>query len=432
MPRPKVLDLFAGCGGLSLGFEQAGFDISASVEIDPIHSLVHHYNFPYSCIIPKDIRLVKAEEIIESTGEPIDVIVGGAPCQGFSMIGKRQLDDDRNFLVRNYLRLVEDLKPRYFIFENVKGITQGRHKKFLDEIIEFAESIGYNVLPWQVLDAREYGVPQARKRLILIGYREGETVPKYPDPTYHPAPENLLNYFLPRTPTTREVLEDLPDAEIFPELQDSDCVQYEPLKSPEGILRYYRPVCDSDWLFAFRRDWDPGVLTSSARTNHTPLSRARFGSTGEGETEPNSRFYKLRSDGYANTLRAGTDSSRGAFTSPRPLHYKYNRCITVREMARIHGYPDWFRLHSTKWHGARQIGNSVPPPMAYSVASEIIKALNITPVIPQVFLERNNEEFLYYDMTSACRYLGIDSPISGRTQRGTYTKRQQRELLPVA
>lgn len=432
MPRPRVLDLFAGCGGLSLGFEQAGFDIATSVEIDPIHSLVHHYNFPYSRIISKDIRLVGPEEIVQPSEEPIDVIVGGAPCQGFSMIGKRQLDDDRNFLVRNYLRLVEELRPKYFIFENVKGITQGKHKKFLDEIIGFANEIGYIVLPWRVLDAREYGVPQARKRLILIGYKEGQPAPKYPEATYHPAPETLLNYFLPRTPTTREVMDDLPDAEVFPELIDSDCVRYKPLKESKGCLRYYRPVVDSDWLFAYRRDWDPYMLTSSARTNHTPLSRSRFGATAEGDTEPNSRFYKLRSNGYANTLRAGTDSSRGAFTSPRPLHYKYDRCITVREMARIHGYPDWFRFHSTKWHGARQIGNSVPPPMAYAVAREVLTAMQISPSIPEVEINRTSAEYLYCDMTSACRHLGIDSPIKGRTQRGTYTKRRQGELLRVA
>jgi len=433
MSRPKVLDLFAGCGGLSLGFEQAGFDIAASVEIDPIHSLVHHYNFPYSSILPKDIRHVSPDEVIDAfNGHSVDVIVGGAPCQGFSMIGKRQLDDDRNFLVRNYLRFVAELSPRYFVFENVKGITLGKHRQFLEEIIIYASDLGYEILPWKVLDARDYGVPQARKRLILIGYKRGEVAPAYPEPSHHPSPETLLDYFLPRTPTTSEVLDDLPDAECFPELQHTDAVKYEPSNSFTDVLSYYRPVKDEDWLFAYRRDWDPSLLTSSARTNHTSLSRLRFEATAEGEIEPNSRFYKLRPNGFANTLRAGTDSSRGAFTSPRPLHYKYNRCVTVREMARLHGYPDWFRFHSTKWHGARQIGNSVPPPMARAVAEELLKAFKVVPTSPSTVLQRTHEEFLYFDMTAACRHLGIAVPISGRTQRGTYSKRKQADFLKVA
>ncbi|OYZ97381.1 MAG: hypothetical protein B7X99_14165 [Rhizobiales bacterium 17-65-6] len=110
--------------------------------------------------------------------------------------------------------------------------------------------------------------------------------------------------------------------------------------------------------FGYKRLTDPSLLTSSLRTNHTELSRQRFAATPQGSVEPVSRFFKLPPDGVSNTLRAGTDSQRGAFTSPRPIHYKYARCITVREMARLHGFPDWFRFHVTKWHGARQIGNA--------------------------------------------------------------------------
>ena len=117
------------------------------------------------------------------------------------------------------------------------------------------------------------------------------------------------------------------------------------------------------WGYGYIRNWDLNVLTSSARTDHTAISRRRFAATSGGDTEPISRFFKLKADGLSNTLRAGTDSARGAFTSPRPIHYEYARCITVREMARLHGFPDWFRLHSTKWHGARQVGNAVPPPL---------------------------------------------------------------------
>src|SRR5690606_16025822 len=104
--------------------------------------------------------------------------------------------------------------------------------------------------------------------------------------------------------------------------------------------------------------------------------------TPPGSVEPISRFFKLPADGVSNTLRAGTDGARGAFTSPRPIHYRYNRCVTVREMARLHGFPDWFRLHTTKWHGARQIGNAVPPPLARAIATQVMRALGVKPTRP--------------------------------------------------
>ena len=127
---------------------------------------------------------------------------------------------------------------------------------------------------------------------------------------------------------------------------------------PSTYARQMRCADRAAWGYGYIRNWDLNVLTSSARTDHTAISRRRFAATSGGDTEPISRFLKLKADGLSNTLRAGTDSARGAFTSPRPIHYEYARCITVREMARLHGFPDWFRLHSTKWHGARQVGDA--------------------------------------------------------------------------
>jgi DNA (cytosine-5)-methyltransferase 1 len=137
------------------------------------------------------------------------------------------------------------------------------------------------------------------------------------------------------------------------------------------------------WHFGYRRKWDPQLLTASTRSEHTEISRRRFTSTEPGEVEPISRFLKLAPNGVCNTLRAGSDAARGAFTSPRPIHYHHPRCITVREMARLHGFPDWFRFHVTKWHGARQVGNAVPPPMARVIAGEILKATGVKPERPK-------------------------------------------------
>ena len=133
--RPIVIDLFAGAGGLSLGFEQAGFDVAASVEVDPIHSATHHFNFPYSTSICRSVVDLSGAELRARAAldsRDIDVICGGAPCQGFSMIGKRALHDPRNRLVFHFCRLVAELSPKFAVFENVRGLTQGAHKAFLN------------------------------------------------------------------------------------------------------------------------------------------------------------------------------------------------------------------------------------------------------------------------------------------------------------
>ena len=124
--RPIAVDLFAGVGGMTLGFEQAGFDVLASVEIDPIHAAAHEFNFPFWSVLCRDVAQLTGEEIRQSSAiqnQEIDVVCGGPPCQGFSLIGKRVLTDDRNALVFHFLRLVLELQPRYFVMENVAGMA---------------------------------------------------------------------------------------------------------------------------------------------------------------------------------------------------------------------------------------------------------------------------------------------------------------------
>jgi DNA (cytosine-5)-methyltransferase 1 len=169
-------------------------------------------------------------------------------------------------------------------------------------------------------------------------------------------------------------------------------------------------------------------LTASARTEHTAISRRRFAETEPGAVEPISRFFKLSPDSVCNTLRAGTDSARGAFTSPRPIHYEKDRCITVREMARLHGFPDWFRLHRTKWHGARQIGNAVPPPLARALAGRFLAAAGIAPQHAERTMRLGDAALLGMDMTSAASYWGVAVPIANRDRKSRFTKRKQAEI----
>ncbi len=405
--RPIGIDLFAGAGGLSLGFEQAGFDIAAAVEIDPIHCATHEFNFPYSRAICASVVDMTGAEIRRRAGlgeAEIDVVFGGAPCQGFSMIGKRALDDQRNQLVFHYVRLVSELHPKYCVFENVKGLTLGKHAQFLEELIEALEVAGYKLLlPYRVLNASDFGVPQDRRRLFLMGARADQVMPTYPDAARQ------------RT-TVWEAIGDLPDADQFPALFASDAVAAE-WHSESSYARRMRGLARDPSNFGYSRDFDPGILTASLRTEHTALSQKRFLATEKGTTEPISRFKKLHPDGLCNTLRAGTDSARGAFTSPRPIHPFLPRVITVREAARLHSYPDWFRFHTTKWHGFRQIGNSVPPLLGRAVASKVMAALGVKPEKPGRMLKQGEAQLLTFPMWRASQYFGVAKDVIAQRTR---------------
>lgn len=432
MRRPIAVDLFSGAGGLSLGFEQAGFDVVAAVEVDPIHAAIHKFNFPKCAVFPRSIRGLSGEEIRERAGlgnRIIDVVAGGAPCQGFSLIGQRALDDPRNSLVREFVRIVAELGASYFLFENVKGLTVGKHKRFLEEIIEAFELLGYRVrMPWRVLNASYYGVPQDRERLFLIGAKQGLPLPEYPDPTTTPAGSKQRYLNLPFGPSCKDAIGDLPDAEKFKELMHTDSAITDLWSAPSEYARELRCMEPTDWHFGYPRRWEPKILTSSMRTIHTEISRRRFSETEPGSVEPISRFFKLAADGISNTLRAGTDSARGAFTSPRPIHYKHLRCVTVREMARLHGFPDWFRFHETKWHGGRQIGNAVPPPLARAIAGSLIEAVGVQPVKPAKILELGDPELLRMGMSQAAKYWDIPVPIGRRDRKSGAKKRRQEEI----
>lgn len=411
--RPVGIDLFAGAGGLSLGFEQAGFDVAAAVEIDPVHCATHEYNFPQSKAICASVVDLTGDEIRRKAsllGKDIDVVFGGAPCQGFSMIGRRALDDPRNRLVFHYVRLVRELQPKYCVFENVKGLTLGTHAKFLEELIEALRLADYKVvLPYRVLNAADYGVPQDRRRLFLLGVRRGQKAPQYPEPT-----------------TTKNVvwdaIGDLPDADSFERLMVHDNVSAR-WKTEAQYARRLRGIEEDPSDFGYARQFEQNAMTSSLRTEHSDRSRRRFVETLHGETEPISRYRKLDAKGLCNTLRAGTDSARGAFTSPRPIHPYLPRVITVREAARLHSYPDWFRFHSTKWHGFRQVGNSVPPLLGRAVAQEIVKALGIKPRKPKKAVVPGSDSLLGLDMGAAARHFSVRRDVIAQRARKRTSKK---------
>jgi DNA (cytosine-5)-methyltransferase 1 len=368
MSRPTAIDLFCGAGGFSLGLEQAGFDIVAAVDNDRINCQTHKLNFPHCPTVCKDIAHLTAAQLRQLAGigeRAINLVVGSPPCQGFSLIGKRRLEDDRNSLVFHFVRLVVELRADYFVMENVPGLMMRNHRQYLDAAIDRFRAAGYVVRSPVVLNAADYGVPQSRRRLILLGARRGCDLPTYPQSIQK------------MPPTVWDAIGDLPEVATYPDLFNRDWVETQsgqwitPLGTYAAAQRW-----DTDKHFGYIRQFNSNLLTNSQRTNHSPESLARFAKTPPGRLEAVSHFHKLNPYGIAPTLRAGSGSDRGNHTAPRPIHPHQPRCITVREGARLQSFPDWFRFHPTILNGFRQVGNSVPPMLARAIATEIISALN--------------------------------------------------------
>ncbi|NES21705.1 MAG: DNA cytosine methyltransferase [Symploca sp. SIO3E6] len=411
--RPLAIDLFAGAGGFSLGIEQAGFDIAVAVEQDPIHAAVYGFNFPHTRVLCRDIAQLSTQEIQKAVGQwatdnrlpsnnQIDLVIGGPPCQGFSNIGKRQLDDARNQLVFEFCRLVKELQPRYFIMENVSGLYQKKYQPLFEQLLNKFQAAGYAITePVQLLNAASFGVPQKRKRLFILGAQVGIGKLAYPEPKLTQESQYL---------TVRDAIADLPNLDDFTELQKSDTVQLTPQQvslSKAQAMPYVeklREIITEPDNFAYPRDWDAQILTSSMQTQHNPTSIERFNETLPGTVEPISRLRRLNWEQPCHTLRAGTGNERGSYTSPRPIHPYYPRVISVREAARLHSFPDWFRFHITKWHGFRQVGNAVPPLLGRVLGRQIMAALQVEPSVLVDRLVLGDSQLLRFDPSQASQY----------------------------
>lgn len=421
--RPVAIDLFSGCGGMSLGLEAAGFDIAASVEIDPVHSLVHHYNFPYGVTLCQDISQISCRDLLEAIAargfKPhIDLIAGGPPCQGFSHMGKRQLNDPRNKLVFEYVRIVLGIQPKYFIFENVPGMVTGNHKHFLEELITLFENNNYSLVkPVQVLNAAAYGAPQKRQRLILIGYRNDVVPPAYPLYTHSDdfsAASCQLHHNLRPLTTVSAAISDLCQIPVFIGRDrgiDARKLDYSEFRSSFDVQK------QKDYALCHQRI-HKNTVWGHLGSQHTETSIRRFAQTIPGKIEKVSHFLKLAPDGLSNTLRAGTARNKGAHTAPRPIHYQMPRCISVREAARLHTFPDWFEFHRTIWHGFREIGNAVIPLLAKSLGSSIINCLDVNLSSIEIRkLQPINDEILKYNLQQAADYWQVSRDVIPKRKR---------------
>lgn len=365
----KIVDLFSGCGGFGLGAKQAGFDVVVAVDIDKILQSSYKQNFPNTHVLTGDLSTMDEESWrLALSGEKIDGVIGGPPCQGYSRIGKNDAADPRRSLLGHFFRTVNIIQPKFFMMENVEGLLDEGNVEELEKAIKIVDS-RYEVLPPIIVDAHEYGVPTKRKRVVVIGYDPKEMA------------GISLNDIIPKgltKVTVRDAIADI-SAPIAQKKDKDDYgwAVYRKVKSLSGYAKKMRqfPPKALGWCVAIEK-LKFGQASGHFDTTHTETVKARYAATKPGETDKVSRSKKLEWNGVCPTLRAGTGADKGSYQAVRPLHPNESRVITVREAARLQGFPDWFCFHKAKWHSFRMIGNSVSPVVAQSILTMIKSKLH--------------------------------------------------------
>ena len=342
----NAIDLFCGCGGLSYGFEKAGYKILLGIDNDSKALETFELNHYGAKSICGDITEVTYEEDIKPLigDQKIDVIIGGPPCQGMSLSGPRKFDDPRNKLYLSYIRLVKEIQPKAFVIENVPGLVGLFGGQIKDSIIEKFTEMGYQI-QYKILCAADYGVPQNRKRVVFVGIKKGEFV--YPE--IH---ENKVSCSM--------ALSDLPT------LED---------ELGEEVLDYLMQP-QNEYQKIMRKNSE--VVKNHIAANHSDRVKKII------SLVPDGGNYKDLPDEYINSRNFHVAWTRFASDKPAPtidtghrhhFHYKYNRVPTVRECARLQSFPDDFIFLGNKTQQFRQVGNAVPPLMAQCIAEQLKKAL---------------------------------------------------------
>jgi DNA (cytosine-5)-methyltransferase 1 len=342
----KVVDLFCGAGGFSLGAVHAGLEVVGSFDRDEILTSSYNKNFPKAKLNNWDLSTARGDDIKLIAGS-VDGIIGGPPCQAFSMIGRRSSIDPRRELLGHFFRIVAEVSPKFFVMENVTGLLMGNARKVLEDALSYVPS-NYRILAPFVLNAADFGAATNRKRMFLVGY--------CPD-HFHPITEADFKFFETTQATVRDAIADLAKASHVAEVDGFDVWKIRAKGRPNKYLAKLRSL--------------DGTFTGHGHTVHSKDVIARFRLVKQGSIDIVGRHQRLAWEGLCPTLRAGTGNDKGSFQSVRPLHPKENRVITVREAARLQGFPDRFLFHPTVWHSFRMIGNSVSPFVAKAVLGAI-------------------------------------------------------------
>lgn len=346
----RVIDLFSGCGGLSLGFGHAGFQVTQAYDNwqPAVQTYRHNFDHPISQIDIGDLTDIG----------PTDVVVGGPPCQGFSSAGMRRGSDSRNTLVSTYSRLIAAIRPKAFVFENVEGFLTGEDGKFVFELLEPLVEAGYRIHLRKV-NAANYGVPQHRKRVLAIGGLGWD--PSFPEHTHSAlgAPGAHLNnkHSLPYAPTVADAIRDLPPATVSS--RTTTGIDFDHTYSALGPIdreriRHLEPgqrmrdLPEELWHDSYK-----------ARANR----RVSDGTPSEKRGGAPSGIRRLRSD---EPSKAITGAGTREFVHPIE-----DRTLTIRECARLQTFPDSFTFIGSNSEKIQQIGNAVPPLFAFAIANSL-------------------------------------------------------------
>lgn len=366
----RVIDLFCGIGGLSLGAVRAGFNLTLSVDRDAIAMATHKKNFPNNAHLTSDISGLSGELLLENAGlRPGELtgLIGGPPCQGFSRIGRRKSRDRRNTLFSHFFRLVKETEPEFFLAENVPGILDKSYRRSVKKALGQVGEQYVMIAPFK-LTASDFGAPTDRERVFFIGWKKSLKLNLTSTDFRSEKWDTETKVGIALSGLRRRLGETwLTDSQGWRKLTGETAGMFGVKLSsvPAGLG-------DPDTV---RKLKDHGLVSGSISTLHTANTVKRFSEVKPGAVDSISRFPRLHRQRFCPTLRAGTGSDRGSFQAARPIHFSENRVITLREAARLQGFPDWFRFHETKWHSFRGIGNSVSPLIAEAVLGAIIKKL---------------------------------------------------------
>jgi DNA (cytosine-5)-methyltransferase 1 len=380
--KRTAVSLFSGCGGFCEGVRRAGFDVLAAVELDKFAAVTYRANFPEVPLFEGDVHAFLDEAHDDWTaaqrkrfshlgfGE-IDLLFGGPPCQGYSQIGTRILDDPRNEMYLQYIRVLKHLRPKVFLMENVPNMLLLAKGRFKREVLDSFSAAGYSNCGVKVVSADNYGVPQVRRRAIFFGVRD--------DLEAGADAEELLTEFLKQqerpAPTAWEAIKDLPE---------QTAIHYEDLDYPRtrmvsGFLDEMRLDRDGEWYGAEEKTISQQRQRRALANHHTKEIQARRKALiallkpgAKGDSLPKEVWNGLRPEKWrrlpvdrpAYTILAQMHRDMSEWVHPR-----FERWITVREAARLQSFHDGFVFHTSEWQMLKQIGNAVPPLLGRAVAS---------------------------------------------------------------
>jgi DNA (cytosine-5)-methyltransferase 1 len=346
--RPTFIDLFCGCGGLSQGFVDAGFNLIAGVDHDEVALKTYEKNFPDAKALVADLGKRTYLDELESAlkKRSVDVIAAGPPCQGFSLTGPRKFDDDRNRLYLGVFAAVKRFEPKAFLIENVKGMRTLYGGEIVREVVRRFEQLGYRVSAPTILNSADYGVPQIRERLFIIGTRQD--VPSFQFPPQTHFPHEYIS--------CEDAIGDLPSR------VDGQGVEDEPY-SKQAVTEYQLNMRKGS-----------NRLLNHVATKHSELVVSVIRQVPEGKN------HKALPPGVGESRRFNEAWTR--YHSKRPsrtidtghrnhFHYKWDRVPTVRENARLQSFPDKFEFVGTRTQQNKQVGNAVPPLLAFALAKDI-------------------------------------------------------------